>query len=305
MRTEHLRYLVESVDQGSMNKAAKQLFITQPAISNAITSIEEEIGFAVVDRSSMQPTTKGMMIIDDARIILDIMDGWTRRLSRDSFARKIKGDLFVGDSGEIGLSFFRDVVADFNKQHPNIIVHTVNPGNLLKELNNGNYEISVMSINPQHFEPIRDYLNHFQWDMELLFRDTYKLVVNAKHPLATRRLVYAGDLQSYCVQIYRNFPYRRLLEPTLSQCQWEYESAWTILNTILSEQCVGIMPIGKDLLLEKFINSGLIRAIPFRESLPLDHYLIYMHRTGLSEEGHALLEFVKNCYADPEHKLSY
>lgn len=305
MRTEHLRYLVESVDQGSMNKAAKQLFITQPAISNAITSIEEEIGFAVVDRSSMQPTTKGMMIIDDARIILDIMAGWTRRLSSDPVARKIKGDLFVGDSGEIGLSFFRDVVADFNKQHPNIIVHTVDPGNLLKELNNGNYEISVLTINPRHYEPIRSYLSHFQWNMELLFRDTYKLVVNANHPLANRRLVYAGDLQDYHVKLHRNFPYKHLLEPALSQGRWEFDSAWTILNTVLSEECVGVLPIGKDLLLEKFINSGMIKAIPFRESLPIDHYLIYMHRTGLSEEGQALLKFVKNCYADPEHKLSY
>lgn len=302
MRTEHLRYLVESVDRGSMNKAAKQLFITQPAISNAITSIEEEIGFPVVDRSTMQPTTKGMMIVDDARIILDIMDGWTRGISHDPVARKIKGELLVGDAGEIGLSFFRDVVAEFNKQHPNIIVHTVNPGNLLKELNNGSYEISVLSIHPQHLAPIQEYLNHFQWRMEILFRDAYQLVVGAGHPLAKCRMVCAEELKGFSLKLQRGFPYKQMFASVLSQCSWEYEDSWTILNAVLGGDCAGIMPVGKDLLLEKFVESGLLCAIPFREALPLHHYLIYMQRVGLSEEGHALLEFVKQCYAEEQQK---
>lgn len=298
MRTEHLRYLVESVERGSMNKAAKQLYITQPAISNAITSIEEEIGFPVVDRSTMQPTTKGMMIVDDARIILDIMDGWTRGLTHDPIARNIKGELFVGDTGEIGLSFFRDVVAEFNKQHPNIIVHTVNPGNSLKELNNGNYEISVLSINPRHLVPIRDYLEHFQWKMELLFRDSYRLVVSTDHPLAKCRMVCGEAIKGYNLGLQRGFPYKHKFESILSQCHWSYEDSWTILNAVIGGECAGIMSVGKDLLLDKFIESGLLCAIPFREELPLHHYLIYMQRVGLSEEGRALLEFVKRCYTD-------
>ena len=47
MRTEQLYYLITVARCGSMNKAAKDLFMTQPALSAAISSLEKRNWYCV------------------------------------------------------------------------------------------------------------------------------------------------------------------------------------------------------------------------------------------------------------------
>ena len=42
MRIQQLHYIIKIVETGSMNEAAKQLFITQPSLSNAVRDLERE-----------------------------------------------------------------------------------------------------------------------------------------------------------------------------------------------------------------------------------------------------------------------
>ena len=44
MRIQQLHYIIKIVETGSMNEAAKQLFITQPSLSNAVRDLEMKWG---------------------------------------------------------------------------------------------------------------------------------------------------------------------------------------------------------------------------------------------------------------------
>ena len=44
MRIQQLHYIIKIVETGIMNEAAKQLFITQPSLSNAVRDLENEMG---------------------------------------------------------------------------------------------------------------------------------------------------------------------------------------------------------------------------------------------------------------------
>ena len=48
MRIQQLHYIVKIVETGSMNEAAKQLFITQPSLSNAVRDLEHEMGIEIL-----------------------------------------------------------------------------------------------------------------------------------------------------------------------------------------------------------------------------------------------------------------
>ena len=48
MRIQQLHYIIKIVETGSMNEAAKQLFITQPSLSNAVRDLEREMGIDIV-----------------------------------------------------------------------------------------------------------------------------------------------------------------------------------------------------------------------------------------------------------------
>lgn len=52
MTLQQLRYVIMIADCGSMNEAAKQLFISQPSLSETIKELELEIGFDIFLRSN-------------------------------------------------------------------------------------------------------------------------------------------------------------------------------------------------------------------------------------------------------------
>ncbi len=60
MTLQQLRYIIEVANQGSINEAAKKLFITQPSLSNAIKDIENEFGIEIFQR-----TNKGINLSQD------------------------------------------------------------------------------------------------------------------------------------------------------------------------------------------------------------------------------------------------
>ena len=51
MNIKQLRYLLEIEKQGSINKASKSLFVTQPNITKVIKSLEDELGVKVFFRN--------------------------------------------------------------------------------------------------------------------------------------------------------------------------------------------------------------------------------------------------------------
>lgn len=52
MRIQQLEYLEKIVEAGSINEAAKRLFLTQPSLSNAVKELENEMGIQIFQRSS-------------------------------------------------------------------------------------------------------------------------------------------------------------------------------------------------------------------------------------------------------------
>lgn len=60
MRLQQLYYIIKIVECGSMNEASKQLYITQPSLSNAVKDLENEMGIAIFNR-----TPKGITLTKD------------------------------------------------------------------------------------------------------------------------------------------------------------------------------------------------------------------------------------------------
>lgn len=71
MNTRQLRYFVAIVDEGSVSKAALKLHIAQPALSQHIFNLEEELDTELLVRSSrgVAPTAAGKVLYEHARKI--------------------------------------------------------------------------------------------------------------------------------------------------------------------------------------------------------------------------------------------
>ena len=49
MTLNQLKYIIELSKENSINEAAKKLFISQPSLTAALKSLEQEIGFDILD----------------------------------------------------------------------------------------------------------------------------------------------------------------------------------------------------------------------------------------------------------------
>ena len=69
MQYNQLRYAVKISETHSFSQAAKELFITQPSLSQQIIKLEKELGFQLFDRAHTPITTtpQGELFLDFAR----------------------------------------------------------------------------------------------------------------------------------------------------------------------------------------------------------------------------------------------
>jgi LysR family transcriptional regulator, benzoate and cis,cis-muconate-responsive activator of ben and cat genes len=73
MELRQLRYFVAVAEQGSISRAAKKIFLTQPALSRQIKALEDEIGQCLLERQahSVRLTPAGEVLHREGRALLD------------------------------------------------------------------------------------------------------------------------------------------------------------------------------------------------------------------------------------------
>ena len=84
MDFKQLAYIIKVAECRNITKAAKELFISQPSLSQFITKAEEELGVRLFDRS-MNPlslTYAGTKYIEAARKIIMVNENIKKELQR-------------------------------------------------------------------------------------------------------------------------------------------------------------------------------------------------------------------------------
>ncbi len=93
MTLQQLRYAICIATQKSMNKAAAELFITQPSLSSTIRDLEEEIGIKLFLRSNrgIVITPEGEEFLGYARQMLEQYRQMEERfVKKEKFKKKIQ-----------------------------------------------------------------------------------------------------------------------------------------------------------------------------------------------------------------------
>lgn len=88
MKLEHINYLLEVAKQGSLNKAAKALYIAQPNLSSAIKDIEQELNLQIFSRTNrgITVTEAGQELINSLSVIAEQLDYLLSGYKMDHFS---------------------------------------------------------------------------------------------------------------------------------------------------------------------------------------------------------------------------
>ncbi|MFC5589343.1 LysR family transcriptional regulator [Sporosarcina soli] len=96
MELKKLKYFVTVVDKMSFSKAAEELHISQPSLSNAIKNMESELGFQIIERNtrSIKLTEAGEILYDRAIHLLSEMEVVKKEM--EEVKNVGKGDIRIG-----------------------------------------------------------------------------------------------------------------------------------------------------------------------------------------------------------------
>lgn len=140
-----MEYIWEVYKAGSFQKAAENLFISQPAISASVRRIEERVGTQLFDRS-MKPlrlTQCGEQYIAAAEKVLALERDFMEYV--DDWAGLLRGNLVLGGSTFFSSMVLPNLISRFNRMYPNIRLELVEEttSNLETRLESGTVDMVV------------------------------------------------------------------------------------------------------------------------------------------------------------------
>ncbi len=106
------------ISEGSMTAAAEKLLLTQPAVSQQIRNLEEDLGIELLVRGLRQvkPTLQGEMLYDYAKKILQLVG--QAEIAIKAMSAELKGELRVGTLNSIGLHLMSLIVGRLLRHNP-------------------------------------------------------------------------------------------------------------------------------------------------------------------------------------------
>lgn len=270
----------------SFSRAAEVLDRTQPAVSQAIRRLEQEIGEKLFDRSSKDGTLTyaGELLVDYARQMLNL------RHSAQTAIREMR-NLHTGkvtiSANEHTVFCLLPIIAEFRSQHPLIKteVHRGAASRIPKEITAREVELGVVSFKPSD-ETI---------GAKPILKDNIVLIVSPEHPLANRSSVSIRDLGNE-VFIAHNAksPYRELVidaferHNTKLNISVELPSLEAIKRLVFRNVGIALVP---QLSARADIASGRLHGLVVEEmKLERTLHIIYKKNSVLS---HAAKEFLR------------
>ena len=188
MELRHLRYFIAVAEEENVSRAALKLHVSQPALSRQIRDLEDELGFALLERSakSVRLTDAGKTFQGEARAVLQRVEEALKKAR--AVATGGRGELHVGYAPSLTVRILPPTLRAFQATLPNmrVLLHDLSTEEMLAQLRDGALQIAFL------VRPTRAMLRGLRFT-ELL-RDSLCLAVAPKHPLARRRTVKLAEL---------------------------------------------------------------------------------------------------------------
>lgn len=123
-----MKYIYQIYLDGSFSKAARTLYITQPALSMAVQKVEAELGMPIFDRSTrpLTLTHAGHVYINMIKDILLLEDNMHKHM--DDIQNLNCGSLILGGTHYINAYILPDILPGFNALYPNIDLRILEHG---------------------------------------------------------------------------------------------------------------------------------------------------------------------------------
>lgn len=120
-----LRAFVRTVERGSVTAAARDLSVSQPAVTKHLRNLERHVGARLLERSArmMRPTAQGQALYEASRSALATIDAALDGVRREMGV--VEGLLRIHAPSCIGATHLHPIALDFQQRHPTVTIDLV------------------------------------------------------------------------------------------------------------------------------------------------------------------------------------
>jgi DNA-binding transcriptional LysR family regulator len=275
-----LEAFVYAADLGSFSKAAEQLSVAQPSLSNRIQALEREVGQLMFERlgRGVKLTDAGRVFLPYARKVLGTLDEGRHVL--DGTRRGTAGQLLIATAPAVGTYVLPKILSAFHSRHPGIEImartgHSDDVARLIVE-----DEAQVGFGRPVHH---RDIVTQVLYDEELV------LVVPGGHPYAKRGTVTVEALTQEALILFdRDSSYYSMIMGLFRERG--------IIPHQQMQLDIALLPA---VAVEREIKLGTLRKIQVETSRAVVQEIAIMYRRNKPQSGPmtSFLSLIEEAYA--------
>jgi DNA-binding transcriptional LysR family regulator len=286
MELHQLEMFVAVVEEGSVQRAAKRVFRTQPAVSVTVRKLELQIGAPVFDRSNRNLPTltpTGKLLYEYAKRLLALRDETFTALKELSDVRR--GTLRIGANESISFHLLPRFVQAFLQKHSRvrIVFSYQNSEKLLQELKDRKLDLALLAYATDDPEV----------ETRLLMRDELVLITSPQHVLAGRASVHIKELKDEQVIAEDHAGWREMVVNSFAQhatpldIRIESATIEMIKKMVAAGLGVGFVPL---LCVRSEVERGELRVVPV-EGLKQERRL-WVARRRRGAHSHAAKAFL-------------
>lgn len=197
MRLQQLIYLEKVAETGSINEAAKALFLTQPSLSNAIKELEIEMGIQLLlrNKQGVTLTTEGREFLTYAQQVLDQVNLLEEKYKnmrprKQSFAVSAQHYAFV-------VHAFVDLIRSVNTSEYNFTLRETETQNILNDLTSFKSELGIVYLNSFNRQVMMKLFKEKNLLFTPLFDAKPHVFVSRHNPLTKKSVLTLQDLEEY------------------------------------------------------------------------------------------------------------
>lgn len=264
MKLAFIQAFVAVVKAGSIHAAARELALSQPALSKSLRMLEEELATPLLIRSinGVEPTDYGKVFYQRAQIVIDEL----RKAQEDvvQLRGKLEGSLTVAIAPASTMQLAPMVFKDFRRRCPDVKLHIIEGiwPSVAEPLRNGTVDLAL--------SPVPDEISRSELAVEKLLDVQMAIVVRPSHPLAAAKSLrdltqgdwlHQGTNSSASVLIRRIFEDQKLPVPLVS-----VESR-SLTATIIMLQTMDLIAVMPRAMLESAAIRGTLVALDLKEQI--------------------------------------
>jgi DNA-binding transcriptional LysR family regulator len=195
LRLRDLHVLFAVVQSGSMIKAATQLGVSQPVVSEAIADLEATIGVRLLDRSprGVAPTLYGQALLDRSQVAFDELRQGIKDI--EFLADPTLGEVRIGCSESLTAGVLAPIIDQLSRRTPRVRfqvtqINTLNTRLEFPELRDRKLDVILARV----VESFGEFEYAEDLNVEKLLDDHLLVVAGARSPWAARRRIDLAEL---------------------------------------------------------------------------------------------------------------